>query len=375
MSRRDGQGHFIRERRALHTWLADQDVSDAYITWALLSAGMTGLDKEIATVERDAASNDNSYVVALAANVLVLAEKKDAAQSLLDKLVTLQAIDGSINGASKSIVGSGGEALKIEATALAVLAWLSDPDYIDFADKGFKYLTSVCEGGRYGNTQSTVLALKAIVEFDKARAKPKADGKLQLLVDEKPFGEPVTFTKDTRGEIALPDFAAKLGSGKHTVAVQMADGSSMPYAISIKFNEVQPRSSVESPLELKTTLSQKELQEGAAAEVKVRCENTSEETVPTPVAIVGLPGGFEVRHDQLKELVKAKKIAAYEVRGREVILYWRAMEAGEVIELGLSCIAAIPGTYTGPASRIYPYYSDDQKFWVKPITSTIKPID
>jgi len=31
------------------------------------------------------------------------------------------------------------------------------------------------------------------------------------------------------------------------------------------------------------------------------------------VAIVGLPGGLEPRHDQLKELVKAGRIAAYEV--------------------------------------------------------------
>lgn len=374
LSRRDGEGHFTRERRALHTWLADQDVSDAYITWALLSAGTTGLDKEVETVKANARSNDNSYVIALAANVLVLADQQDAAQSLLDKLVTLQAIDGSINGASKSIVGSGGEALKIEATALATLAWLSDPDYIDFADKGIKYLASACEGGRFGNTQSTVLALKAIVEFDKSRAKPKADGSIQLLVDGKPFGEPVQFTKETQGEIVLPEFAEKLTPGKHTIAVQMNDGSSMPYAITVNFNETQPRSSDESPLRLKTSLSQNELQEGEAAELRVQCENTTDETVPTPVAIIGLPGGFEVRHDQLKELVSAKRIAAYEVRGRDVILYWRAMEAGQKVELGLSCIAAIPGTYTGPASRIYPYYTDGQKFWVEPMTATISAI-
>ena len=32
--------------------------------------------------------------------------------------------------------------------------------------------------------------------------------------------------------------------------------------------------------------------------------------LPTPVAIIGIPGGLEVRHDQLKELVKAGTIAA-----------------------------------------------------------------
>ena len=41
-------------------------------------------------------------------------------------------------------------------------------------------------------------------------------------------------------------------------------------------------------------------------EARVVIVNRSNETVPTPVAIIGLPGGLEVRHDQLKELVKAK---------------------------------------------------------------------
>ena len=36
--------------------------------------------------------------------------------------------------------------------------------------------------------------------------------------------------------------------------------------------------------------------------------NRTADTLPTPVAIVGMPGGVEVRHDQLKELVKAGSI-------------------------------------------------------------------
>ena len=92
--------------------------------------------------------------------------------------------------------------------------------------------------------------------------------------------------------------------------------------------------------------------------------NRSAETLPTPIAIVGLPGGLEVRHDQLKELVKAARIAAYEVRGREVILYWRDIQPNQTIEVPLSLTAAIPGDYTGPASRAYLYYTDEFKQWL-----------
>ena len=92
----------------------------------------------------------------------------------------------------------------------------------------------------------------------------------------------------------------------------------------------------------------------------------------TPIAIIGIPAGLEVRHDQLKELVGAARISAYEVIGREVILYWRALKAGEKRIIPISLIAAIPGTYTGPASRAYLYYTDEDKHWEEGRSVTVR---
>jgi len=91
------------------------------------------------------------------------------------------------------------------------------------------------------------------------------------------------------------------------------------------------------------------------------------------MAIVGLPGGLEPRHDQLKELVKKGKIDAYEVIGREVALYWRTLPGDAKVEVPLSLIAAVPGTYTGPASRAYLYYTDEHKRWVDGVHAEIAP--
>ncbi len=374
LKQRDGEGNFNRKRRALHTWVVDQDISNAYITWALLSAGEKDLDKEVATVFKAAQKTKNSYVVALAANVMVLAGDKTAANELLDRMIQLQEVDGHIKGATGSIVGSGGSALEIETTALATLAWLSDIDYIDFADKGVRYLSGVCEGGRFGNTQSTVLALKAIVAYDKAQAHPKANGKLQLLVDGKPVGQPKAFDTKTNGAIELPNIAELLTPGQHKVEVQMIGGSRMPYAVAINLHSEKPASSDECKMKLSVKLSNNAVKEGAVTEAQVVCENTSQETVPTPVAIIGIPGGLEVRHDQLKELVKSKKIAAYEVLGREVVLYWREMQAGQKVTMPLSLVAAIPGEYTAPASRAYLYYTDEHKQWVDPLKVVVEAI-
>ena len=110
-------------------------------------------------------------------------------------------------------------------------------------------------------------------------------------------------------------------------------------------------------------MAQDKVTEGNATEANVTVTNKTSEVIPSPVAIVGLPGGLEVRHDQLKELKKKGVIDNYEVRGREVVLYWRTLDKNAKIEVPLSLIAAIPGTYTGPASRAYLYYTDENKQW------------
>jgi len=374
LAARDGKGGFSRARRALHTWIVDADCSNAYITWALLETGeKTNLDKEIDWVRNAAEKSDNTYVAALGANVLALAGDKDGANRLLDRLAGKQAADGSLGGATTSIVGSGGEALTIETTALAMLAWLKNPRYAGNVEKAMHYLAEVCKGGRYGSTQSTVLALKAIVEYDKSRAKPKAPGSLQLVVDGRPVGEPVAFTKETQGAIELPDMAASLAPGKHEIQLKMQGGSEMPYSVAVRYNTLKPASAEKCRVHLEVKLRDALIDEGAVTEAHVVMVNRTGEPIPTPVAIIGIPGGLEVRHDQLKELVKAGKIAAYEVLGREVVLYWRSLGAEQRVELPVSLVAAIPGTYTGPASRAYLYYTDEHKHWVDAVKVAIAP--
>ena len=373
LEQRDGQGGFKRERRALHTWIADADCSNAYITWALVEAGETGLKAEIASLREAAAASTNSYVWALAANALHAAGEQAAAVKLMKRMADRQVKDGSLDGATTSIVGSGGQALTIETTALAVLAWLREPTHAGEVENGIRFLTGACESGRYGSTQSTVLALRAIVAYDKARARPKAEGSVQAFVDGRPVGKPVGFDPSTQGAIELPDITKALAPGSHTVELRMRGGSEMPYSIGIRYNALTPVSSQETKVSLQVSLSTDEVAEGEVLEAEVRVANTSAEPVPTPVAIIGLPGGLEPRHDQLKELVKKGKIASYEVIGRDVVLYWRSLPPNQTLRLPLSLVAAVPGSYTGPASRAYLYYTDEFKVWVPGLKVVVTP--
>jgi alpha-2-macroglobulin-like protein len=366
LKQKDGQGGFTRKRRSLHSWTEDKNDSNAYIVWALLESGQKAdeLKPELASLKTAATNSQNNYAVALAANSFYLAGDKAEAIKLMDRLAAKQKADGSEGGIKSSIVGSEGESLQVEGTALTTLAWLREPAYAGNVEKSIKFLADSCKAGRYGSTQATVLALRAIVTYDKQRARPKAPGKVQLYVDGQSIGDWADFDQSTQGAIKLPDLTELLTTGEHKLTLRMEGGGPMPYSLAVKYNALTPESDDQCKLDVSVKMAQDKLVEGNATEANVTVINKIKEVVPTPVAIIGLPGGLEPRHDQLKELVKKGKIDAYEVRGREVVLYWRDLPAEAKVEVPISLIAAVPGTYTGPASRAYLYYTDEHKRWV-----------
>jgi hypothetical protein len=371
LRQRDGHGGFERKRRALHSWVEDRDSSNGYILWSLLESGQRGLDAELASFQAAAARSDNSYVAALGANVMALAGRTADARKLMERLASRQGARGVVEGATTSIVGSGGEALAIETTALAVLAWLRDPAFAAPVERSMKYLAESCQDGRFGSTQSTVLALRAIVAYDQARARPKAPGSLHLYVDGTPAGAPVTFDAATQGTLKLPDVAERLTAGTHRIEIKMDGGAPMPYSIAVAYSALTPDSARDCKVGLDVKLSRATVAEGELIEADATIANRTGQPVPTPIAIIGLPGGLEPRHDQLKELVKRGVVDSYEVVGRDVVLYWRGLDPGQKVQVPLSLVAAVPGRYTGPASRAYLYYTDELKTWASGLAVTI----
>jgi len=366
ISRENGNGGFQRNAKAIDSFGgAPELTTNAYIVWALLQAGETpqSLEKEIASIREAARTSTDSYVVALVANICQIAKDNDSAKAFMNTLAKKQNKDGAVDGATSSITRSGGQGLYIETTALATLAWMKDRDFAGNNQNAMKFLADSCKGGRFGSTQSTILALKAIVANDQAQAHPKAPGNVTLYVDNKPFGEPIAFTAESTGPITFSDFASNLPAGPHNVDLRMADGSEMPFSMGVNFNSITPATDKQCKLDLETDLKDAQLAEGAITEMRVAVTNNTEKDAASPVAIIGIPGGLAVRHEQLKELVKAGKVDAYEVNGREVVLYWRQIKAGVKDEVSISLTADVPGTYTAPASRTYEYYTDEYKQW------------
>ncbi len=95
-SRRDGKGGFQRNARALDTFGgAPEDVTNAYIVWALVEGGERDLGPEVAAVKALADRTDDPYVLALVAATLRRLEDP-AALPILARLGKRQAADGAM---------------------------------------------------------------------------------------------------------------------------------------------------------------------------------------------------------------------------------------------------------------------------------------
>ena len=378
-SRRDGSGGYQKDAKALDTFgRAAPAVTDAYITWALVSAGETGLDKEIGKSVTLAENTQDAYQLALAVGSMlegngktVVAEK--TRKAAVEKLANMQAASGAWTNADHSITRSGGSNLHVETTSLAILAMLKSGDHLEQARKGINWLQNNRSGfGQWGATQATVLALKAMIAYDNATRVAPKPGKVSLLVDGVVISEQ-SYEAGRRDAILFADFDKALAPGKHTITLKSQNTDALPYSIAVEYRTTEPASSKTAVVDLQTHLAKSELKMGETVRLDAVISNKTQTGQPMSLVRLGLPGGLTFQNWQLKELREKGQIAFFETRAREVILYFRDMKPGEVKKLGIDLVASVPGSYSGPASSAYLYYNDTDKTWTSPLNINITP--
>jgi hypothetical protein len=392
---RDGNGGFQRSAKALDSFgRAPEHVTNAYIVWAITEADRGASNPADLTPEIDAllarskgndAGAKDPYVLALLANALLNTGRQADGVAVLTTLAGVQAADGSVPGAKTSITNSSGRALLIETTALAVLGWqkANRPDqFLGLVQRAVRWLSGHRDGsGAFGSTQSTILALKALIAFARANGGAAESGTLRVIVG----GEVVAtreFSSAAPGpvEVEIADAEKRFKPGDTTVRLETTAKKALPMSVAWSCRTTRPDSSPGCGVKLETKLARAEIEEGDSVRLSVTVENVRETPHGMTVAIVGLPAGLKLPEDrkQLKDLTAAPAPGAeptvgyWETRGRELILYWRGMAPQQKVALGVDLIAEVPGEYRGPASRAYLYYDADHKHWVEPVSVKVR---
>ena len=374
MSRRDHKGSFLRSTEALDSFgRASETTTTAYIMWALAEAKRTGgMTAELAAQEKLGNETRDPYLLALAANTNLLTGHGG---EMAKRLADMQAKTGGFPGAKETITMSGGESLEIETTALATLALLKASPKSEYEGQirlAADWLNSKRSGsGAWGNTQATILGLKALTAYTEHARQMTAAGTATLIVNGLDAGA-IKFDKGRREALVWNDFAGKLQPGKNLVEVRLDGQAALPYAIEIDYRSAQPQTAKHAKISIGTQLLKTATRMGEAVTLRAHVENTTNAGVPMTLARVGLPGGTVFQTWQLKELRDKGLIDFYETRPREVILYWRALAPAAKKDIDLNLLSAVPGTYEAPASSAYLYYTAEDKSWTKPVSIAIK---
>jgi len=378
MSRRDHKGGFSRSAEALDSFgRAGEATTNAYIVWALAEAHRTaGLDAELAVQRGLGAQTRDPYLLALAANTgLLAAPQSDETRAMVRRLAAMQAKDGSFPGATQSITMSGGASLTIEATALATLALIKASPASEYEPQirgAVDWLNARRGGyGEWGNTQATVLGLKALTAYAEHARQMQSAGTATLVVNGKPAGT-LEFAKGRKDALVWDDLAAALQPGANTIELQLTGGATLPYSIAIEYRSAHPQSSPAAKIAVTTHLDKVQVRMGEGVKLRAHIENTAASGVPMTLARVGIPGGLTFQTWQLKELRDRGAIDFYETRPREVILYWRALAPSARKDVDLDLLAAVPGSYEAPATSAYLYYTAEDKAWTAPVKVTVE---
>ncbi len=369
LNRKDNKGGFLRNPRALDSFGgANKEITDAYIVYALTEAGFDSekLRKEIEQTYEIATKSQDPYQMALLANALLNLKDKRG-EKLLSGLVKMQQQNGSWNGKIHSITRSTGQGLQIETTSLTVLAMLkSSKKAVKNMDLGVKFiLNNRSSYGGFGNTQSTVLALKALTEYAKFAKRTAESGDIEIYLNGKKIAEK-HYEAGTQDAITVEIPNKFLKEGEHRLKVKYKGVKNpLPYTAAINYTTYLPQSSDSCAVNLQTKLAQNRIKTGETVRFTATLTNTKKEGQPMTMAVVGIPAGLSPQPWQLKELQEKQVFDYYEIIGNSVAFYYRQMKPSEARQINLDLKAEIPGEYEAIASSAYLYYTNEHKKWVQ----------
>jgi alpha-2-macroglobulin-like protein len=409
LDQRDGKGGFKRNPKGIDQFgQAPDAITNAYIVWALTESGVKdNLDVELAALKKACKTSKDPYLLSLTALSHFNRKKNQDGIDLLQIVCETQKKDGQVTGAQSSITGSQGHDLAVESTSLAILAYLKANRFEFDKELGsaIRWLGKQRRGsGSFGGTQATILALKAMLAYHERQPKAMQGGDVQMFVrtdqpqriqppaaiiggkgraqkfepmqDEMQGMTRAAFSPRTPEPITLSMRDARdLQPGKNVVQLSVTGNNVLPYTLSWSYRTLKPPSDPQAPVKFATKLSAPQAKEGQTVKLTATVENASGKVLGMTVAVIGLPSGLAVPEDaqQLKALTRLEKngISAWELRGRELILYWRDLAPNAKLAVELDLVCRLPGVYRGPASRAYLYYDADRKFWVEPLNIRI----
>lgn len=389
-----GGSMFLRNPQSLDTFgSASSHITDAYIIWSLARSGveLSWLHSEVDRLYDIANDNkfdvisgcgdrvrpsDDAYYLGLVSGALSALRDTVRSKTLLARIIsTHQQADGSISRAGSSITCSAGESLTLETTSMVVLALLDLPDIENNnrepLERAMRYIISVCKDGRYSSTQGTVLALRALVQYEISR--PSGTFPMDTVMDLEYSTEKsrrslskTSLISDVIDVINVVVPPTKFDSEFSLIPKVYSDSThdhvtvDMPYSMTISCISKIPMSYQNHTLNIAVHSHIDDPSLGSVRYIDIDIVNTASRHVSgMVVAVIPLSCGVVPVHEALVKLKRDDKIAFYELHGNNVILYWRGMASESTFSISIPVVMEYSGTFGSTSPYVYEYYNPE----------------
>ncbi|MBM4354702.1 MAG: hypothetical protein FJ109_13095 [Deltaproteobacteria bacterium] len=334
-----------------------------YITWGLAYGGYIDatVTKALNYIKSKIGSEKDAYTRAMCANALVSAgDTSGVPGDILKEFHALAIVEeGTVHWASQgsTLVNSYGNAADVELTALIALAMAEKGAYPQDVNGAVEWLVqSKDPQGNWGyNTQATVLALKTFLKaLTMTPGETNAD--VTVTFNGKVLGTQHfdNFNKDVVWQVEV---TSGIDNGNHLVVLDYEGLGGLSYQVVathyIPWEESEP---VEGPLSITVTYDTTTVNVDDIITATVTIKNNDPDGKGMVLVTVGLPPGFALITDDLAKLQSEKKLANFEVTGKQLILYFDSIPAGEPTQVSYSLVAQYPvKAQTGGSEAKYYY--------------------
>ncbi|NOS92261.1 MAG: TonB-dependent receptor plug domain-containing protein [Cyclobacteriaceae bacterium] len=365
ISRRDGKGKFTQVHGKYGFAGSSEEVTNAYIVYALAETGTTDMDAEYKHALKTALAGNDMYRLALVANAAFALRQSEDFNTLIKRFKEEAKTSGLKKlPAERSMVNSYGKSLQVETISLWTLALLKQTEKNEaLISECIQTILSMRSFGEFGSTQGTTLALKALSEYVRHFQDERESGEIELSINREPV-KTISYQKEAHDAVEA-DLSSLFSASSASVQVRFKGTKiPLPYSLDVSWFTTKPASHENCKVELTSHLLQNKMKLNETVRQTIQLTNKTNEELPMTLAVIGIPAGLSAQPWQLKELQEKGVFDFYEITKNKLILYYRQMAPQQTNTINLDLKAEIPGRYTGAASSAFLYYNNEYKKWV-----------
>jgi hypothetical protein len=372
VDKRDGKGGWSNG----NGYYSYRYVNNAYVTYAMSVYGKIDVSYDVEVATKEAIRTKDWYRLSLAAMSNWHIGNKKKANEVLDILIkevkkgdllkpNVQTTMSYSYGRSRN-----NETLGMMAQAIMTL---KRKDYEAELNNIILRISQTKTRYGFGSTQATIQALKAMYLYAKNyNNKEKGNHYVSLYANGR-YVQRFQFNEKTT-QVLYKNFSQFLRKGKNTIKVEFSNHTKnpLPYAVNMDWTTMKPASSPNCKLDLTTKLKNSKAKIGETVRLTTEIQNTSDEFLFNPIALIGIPSGLSLQPWQLKKLQEEKAFDYYEIQDNYLVMYFRDIDKKGKKTINLDLKADFAGEYTAPASSAYLYYGAEDKDWESGVAVSVR---